>query len=675
VGNLQAIGYAAGVTNLYQYDALNRVTNAVWRVGNTALASFGYTLGPTGNRTNLAETVNGASRSYNWTYDSLYRLTGETIANAGTVNYAYDAVGNRTNRASTIAQLPANSPAYTANDWLASDTYDPNGNTTASGTASYQYDALNHLTNVNSGAILITYDADGNRASKKVGTTTTYYLLDDRNPSGYVQVLEEWTVVGTSTNLAKAYNYGLDLISQRVPSTSTNYFIYDGHGSTRVLTDNAGHVANTFTYDAYGTLIASNTTAQTAYLYSGQQFDADLGFYYNRARYLNVGTGRFWTMDTSEGNSEDPLSLHKYLYCSGNPANMVDPSGHDGDLISLSISSSIGASMDAMYNGGVLTVYNALKATINGVQANESAQQILTDYLVDTAIGVGVGVAVGVAAKLSGDLIYGTSVARSACFVSGTPVATESGERPIEQIKKGDQVWSWNEETDEFCLEKVASTHARPVSEEVVVQTGDETITTTLTHPFRVKDKGWVEAGDLQPGDCLVTLSGQTETITRTTTTNAVTLVFNFEVENTHTYLVGAQPVVVHNACAWATRSASIPNKPGIYIIRSVTGERYVGQAENLATRLVKRGNHKYQALIEDPQSEVFTMTLDTSKVASSTEDALDAAENFYIKALGAKKVNKGGLNGRFQRSPPKGWENAYLSKYGFPPMGDPVAH
>jgi RHS repeat-associated protein len=275
----------------------------------------------------LAETVNGASRSYNWTYDSLYRLTGETIANAGTVNYAYDAVGNRTNRASTIAQLPANSPAYTANDWLASDTYDPNGNTTASGTASYQYDALNHLTNANNGAILITYDADGNRAKKTVGSTTTYYLLDDRNPSGYVQVLEEWTVVGTATNLSKAYNYGLDLISQRVPSTSTNYFIYDGHGSTRVLTDNAGNVANTFTYDAYGTLIASNTTAQTAYLYSGQQFDADLGFYDNRARYLNVGTGRFWTMDTDEGDQEDPLSLHKYLYCQEDPVDGYDPSG------------------------------------------------------------------------------------------------------------------------------------------------------------------------------------------------------------------------------------------------------------------------------------------------------------------------------------------------------------
>jgi RHS repeat-associated protein len=327
VGNLQAIGYAAGVTNLYQYDALNRVTNAVWRAGNTALASFGYTLGPTGNRTNLAETVNGASRSYNWTYDSLYRLTGETIANAGTVNYAYDAVGNRTNRSSTITQLPANAPTYNSNDWLNSDVYDPNGNTTNSGTSSYQYDALNHLTNANNGAILIAYDADGNRAKKTVGSTTTYYLLDDRNPSGYVQVLEEWTVVGTSTNLAKAYNYGLDLISQRVPSISTNYFIYDGHGSTRILTDNTGNVANTFTYDAYGTLIASNTTAQTAYLYSGQQFDTDLGFYYNRARYLNVGTGRFWTMDTYQGFNQVPISLHKYLYGDANPVNMTDPSG------------------------------------------------------------------------------------------------------------------------------------------------------------------------------------------------------------------------------------------------------------------------------------------------------------------------------------------------------------
>ena len=32
---------------------------------------------------------------------------------------------------------------------------------------------------------------------------------------------------------------------------------------------------------------------------------------YNRARYLDVRTGRFWGMDTDEGDVESPLSLQK----------------------------------------------------------------------------------------------------------------------------------------------------------------------------------------------------------------------------------------------------------------------------------------------------------------------------------------------------------------------------
>jgi RHS repeat-associated protein len=73
----------------------------------------------------------------------------------------------------------------------------------------------------------------------------------------------------------------------------------------------------------------TDTESQTPnnYLYCGQQWDGDLGLYYNRARYLNPNTGRFWTMDTFAGNSEDPLSLHKYLYCQGNSVNGIDPSG------------------------------------------------------------------------------------------------------------------------------------------------------------------------------------------------------------------------------------------------------------------------------------------------------------------------------------------------------------
>jgi RHS repeat-associated protein len=49
----------------------------------------------------------------------------------------------------------------------------------------------------------------------------------------------------------------------------------------------------------------------------------------SRARYFDPNTGRFWTMDTDEGDEEDPLSLHKYQYCEANPVDGVDPSGDD----------------------------------------------------------------------------------------------------------------------------------------------------------------------------------------------------------------------------------------------------------------------------------------------------------------------------------------------------------
>jgi RHS repeat-associated protein len=328
VGNLQTLRYGNGVTNRFQYDLLNRLTNVVWKTNAGTIASFYYRLGLTGNRTNVAEVLNGTGRTNGWVYDSLYRLKQEifTGATTGTLSYAYDLVGNRTSRTNSgNLSLTNQSFTFNTNDWLATDGYDSNGNTTTnSGGQLCRYDPLNHLTNYNNGAVVIVYDGDGNRVKKTVGSTTTYYLLDDRNPSGYVQVLEEWT---GPTNLSRVYNYGLQLISQRQPNTSTNYFVFDGHGSTRVLTDKAGKVVNAFTFDAYGTLIASNTTAQTTYLYCGEQFDSDLGTYHLRARYYNPQIGRFWTMDSYDGSQLKPSSLHKYLYCNADPIDGIDPTG------------------------------------------------------------------------------------------------------------------------------------------------------------------------------------------------------------------------------------------------------------------------------------------------------------------------------------------------------------
>lgn len=338
VGNLQTMRYSNGVTNLYQYDSLNRLTNLVWKTNGTTIGSFAYQLGLTGNRTNLTETLNSQpSTTYAWSYDALYRLTNENISTLGNLGYGYDAVGNRTNRNSGVTGLTNQIFAFNTNDWLTIDSYDSNGNTTNSSSNFYQYDALNHLTNVNSGAILMTYDGDGNRASKKMNGTTTFYLLDDRNPSGYVQVLEEQTVTSTATNLAFVYNYGLSLIShKRVGNGAIRYYGLDGHGSTRFLTDGptVTLVTDTLTYDAYGNLIAWTGGSAKKYLYCCEQWDQDLGMYLLRARYYAPGTGRFWAMDMYQGNNEDPLSLHKYLYCQGNPVDNTDPSGNDiGEMI------------------------------------------------------------------------------------------------------------------------------------------------------------------------------------------------------------------------------------------------------------------------------------------------------------------------------------------------------
>jgi RHS repeat-associated protein len=155
-----------------------------------------------------------------------------------------------------------------------------------------------------------------------------------KNPTGYSQVLDE-LVNGAVT---KTYTYGLQRISENQLSGSTwtpTFYGYDGHGSVRQLTNSAGAVTDTYDYDAFGNLINSTGSTPNNYLFAGEQYDPALGLYYNRARYLNTATGRFWSMDAYEGNSRDPLSLHKYLYVADNPSNLTDPTGHDFDLGSI----------------------------------------------------------------------------------------------------------------------------------------------------------------------------------------------------------------------------------------------------------------------------------------------------------------------------------------------------
>jgi RHS repeat-associated protein len=369
VGNLGSAVAPNGVTTNYTYNPLNRLTNLSIGNASTTLAGYAYTLGSAGNRLSVTEQ-NG--RAVNYTYDDLYRLTGETISNDpnagnnGTVEYAYDAVGNRLARTSTLATIPTQSSTYDANDRLTSDTYDDNGNTIVSNGNTYSFDWENHLASVNQGAASYVYDGDGNRVAKSAAGATTRYLIDTNNPTGYAQVADELV----SGIVQRTYTYGDSLISQRQLINSqwqVSFYGYDGHGSVRLLTDAAGAITDTYTYDAFGNLIAQTGNTPNEYLYAGEQYDANSGFYYLRARYMNPSSGRFWTMDSYEGNDSDPLSLHKYLYGNGNPVNVLDPTGQFGDYTigGLSVGFLIMATLATIATIGLLALREQIKDRVS----------------------------------------------------------------------------------------------------------------------------------------------------------------------------------------------------------------------------------------------------------------------------------------------------------------------
>ncbi len=76
-------------------------------------------------------------------------------------------------------------------------------------------------------------------------------------------------------------------------------------------------------------------------------------------------------------------------------------------------------------------------------------------------------------------------------------------------------------------------------------------ISATPSHPFCVNQFGWTRAADLRAGDVLVLSNGEyvvVEFVQHEILEKPVK-VYNFEVEDFHTYFVGESSVLVHNGC------------------------------------------------------------------------------------------------------------------------------
>ena len=274
----------------------------------------------------------------------------------------------------------------------------------------------------------------------------------------------------------------------------------------------------------------------------------ELGLYYLQSRHYNPTWGRFINADALVSTGQGILGNNMFAYCRNNPVKRKDISGtndlcvtdddDDNPFNDLAMPSGGGGSGAGANAGGSGYVY--------GVDLSVAQRSALTTGGIYNNGFSPYGYSTGPATPGQG-----SNTIPSACFVAGTLVQGEDGAVPIEDIKAGDLVWAWDEETGNVALKRVAETYINQSDELIHIFVNGEEIVTTPTHPFYSPVKGWTAACKLRAGDILVTVNGEYVVVEKIQheILEAPITVYNFQVEGYHTYYVSNSGVLVHNSC------------------------------------------------------------------------------------------------------------------------------
>jgi RHS repeat-associated protein len=265
---------------------------------------------------------------YPWVYNYSYRLDGNIwrkILNESNTDYEYDTTPGGGIYDSDIM-------TKAGGDTL---TWDPNnGWLTAKPAISFTYNWDGKLRSaaIGSDSISLKYDPMGNRVWRQSTvssqTTTRKYIIDI---SGELPTILMEVDPGDSS-LKKKYIYanGQILAQHDVPDNNEKYFyLHDRLGSVRLVIDDTGAAQNSYTYNPFGEMFPTECTENVSnpFRFTGQWFDPEIEQYYLRARMYDPVLMRFTARDPASGENEEPLTLHRYLYCLSNPINRTDPLG------------------------------------------------------------------------------------------------------------------------------------------------------------------------------------------------------------------------------------------------------------------------------------------------------------------------------------------------------------
>lgn len=111
------------------------------------------------------------------------------------------------------------------------------------------------------------------------------------------------------------------------------YYMKDGLGSIRQMVHSDGEVVQRYKYSSYGGLEIIDEDGDGEFIenpmtFTGREWDAEIGLFYYRARYMDPRIGRFLQKDPHPGSFTNPITVvNSYIYVGNSPNVLRDPSG------------------------------------------------------------------------------------------------------------------------------------------------------------------------------------------------------------------------------------------------------------------------------------------------------------------------------------------------------------
>ena len=226
---------------------------------------------------------------------------------------------------------------------------------------------------------------------------------------------------------------------------------------------------------------------------------------------------------------------------------------------------------------------------------------------------------------------------QNACFTPNTLVMTYDGQRPLGEVRAGQQVMAFDFTNAQWMFRTVkANLRNRYSGELVTISIGNDKIEATAEHPFWVlsgnqlagrpipkalsagEDEGeklpgrWVNASDLCPGDTLHSSNGSQVSVNAISTQTVENLeVCNLSVGENHSYAVGSESVLVHNA-TWC--SVLTEMHPGWDKIRANLAKKFNVVLDRI------HGHHIVQKTIPKEAAEKVLVNSSWKNVGNLTE-------------------------------------------------------